>query len=57
MTEVLKRLSQGGVTLKLTKCVFRTDKCEYLGHMVGKGGVSPLESKVIAVRDMPMALD
>ena len=51
--EVHERLSQAGLILKLTKCVFGTDECEYLGHKVGKGGVSPLDSKVIAVRDMP----
>ena len=28
---------------------------EYLGHKIGKGGVSPLETKVAAVRDMPRA--
>lgn len=53
VTEVLDRLSRAGWTLKVSKCVFRTDECKYLGHKIGMGGVSPLETKVIAVRDMP----
>ena len=48
--EVLNRLSQVGLTLKLSKCVFGTDKCEYFGHEIGH---SPLESKVVAVCEMP----
>ena len=38
---------------KLSNCVFGTDKCEYLGHKIGQGGISPLKSKVVAVREMP----
>ena len=50
--EVLHRLSPSGLTLKLTKCILGTAKCEYLGHRIGKCGVSPLESKVIAVHEI-----
>ena len=38
---------------KLSNCVFGTEKCENLGHKIGQGGISPLKSKVVAVREMP----
>ena len=49
---VLKRLEQAGLTLKSSKCVFGTVECEYLGHKIGKGGVSPLESKILAIQNI-----
>ena len=48
LSEVLKRLEQAGLTVKLAKCTFATAECEYLGHNVGRGGVAPLESKIIS---------
>ena len=35
--EVLEYLSQAGVTLKIRKCNFFTDKVEYLGHIIKPG--------------------
>ena len=34
--EVLNRLDKAGLTLKLAKCEFGTDECEYLGHKIEK---------------------
>ncbi len=50
--EILKRLSDTGLTLKLEKCVFAAVDCTYLGYKIGKGGVRPEEGKVQAVVSM-----
>eukprot|EP00644_Phytophthora_capsici_P003131 jgi/Phyca11/102703/e_gw1.7.119.1 len=50
---VLERLSSAGLTLKLKKCVFATEKMEYLGHELSKDGVRPLDRLVNAVREFP----
>ena len=52
LKEVLSRLSNAGLTLKLEKCLFGTAECEYLGHKIGKGGISPSEGKVQAIKSL-----
>ena len=49
--EVLKRLSSAGLTVKLSKCYFACAEIEYLGHIVGRGNMSPGELKVKALLD------
>ncbi len=36
----------------LKKCQFRTNPCQYLGHIVGEGCVRPEEAKVKAMKDV-----
>lgn len=38
----MSRIQDAGLTLKVTKCKFGMTACEYLGHQVGEGEVSPL---------------
>ena len=52
LSDILTRLEEAGLTIKLAKCSFATAECEYLGHRVGRGGVAPIESKVAAIRNM-----
>ena len=47
---VLSRLKDAGLTANVTKCSWGQTHCEFLGHLVGKGMVSPAELKVQAVR-------
>ena len=47
-----KRLEQAGLTLKSSKYVYGTAECEYLGHKIGRGGVSPLESKILTIQNI-----
>ena len=49
---VLRRLKAAGLTIKLSKCVFATRDCTYLGYRIGGGGVNPKDSKVCAIVNM-----
>ena len=51
LARVLGRLRQAGLTANLSKCQFGQTTCEFLGHLVGKGKVSPSALKVKAVQD------
>ena len=48
---VLGRLKEAGLTANVKKCQWGQTSCEFLGHVVGSGKVSPAELKVKAVRD------
>ena len=52
ITEVLRRLQEAGLTIKLKKCTFGAQECTYLGHRIGREGVRPEISKVAAIRAM-----
>ena len=51
LSAVLSRLREIGLTAKPTKCVWASASCTYLGHVVGRGQVQPVDSKVTAVRN------
>ena len=51
LARVLGRLRQAGLTANLSKCQFGQTSCEFLGHIVGKGKVSPAALKVKAVQE------
>ena len=48
---VLERLKRAGLTANVTKCQWGQVRCEFLGHMVGEGKVSPAECKILALKD------
>ena len=51
LARVLDRLRQAGLTVNVTKSQWGQTACEFLGHIVGKGKVSPAALKVKAVQD------
>ena len=52
ITRVFGRLRKAGLTANVKKCQWGQTKCEFLGHVVGNGKVTPAaELKVKAVRD------
>lgn len=53
---VLERIAEAGLTVKMSKCVFRKAEVSFLGHNHGKGRVKPQASKIEAVRDFPQPL-
>ena len=53
LRQVLKRLQDAGLTLKLRKCQFGMAHCVYLGHVVGSGVVKPEGTKLDAVSSFP----
>ena len=52
--KVLQSLRDAGLTINAAKCQWGQTNCEFLGHVVGKGLVSPAELKIKAVRDFPV---
>ena len=54
LKEVLLRLREAGLSIKLKKCQFGMDHCTYLGHVVGSGEVHPEPTKIHAVRSFPV---
>ena len=53
LVEVMKRLINANLKVKLKKCEFARTQCNYLGHVLNSQGISPLPEKVSAIRDMP----
>ncbi|KAE8993323.1 hypothetical protein PR002_g20276 [Phytophthora rubi] len=57
LANVLERLSQAGLTLKLKKCQFAAKYMEYLGHELSCDGVRPLPRLISAVQEFPRPTD
>ena len=53
LSEVLQRLQNHGVWLKLDKCHFMEDSVEYLGHQVDSKGLHTTDSKLKVIVDAP----
>jgi len=53
LKKVLVKISNSGITLKLKKCSFAKPKFQFLGHIVGSGGISVVNSKVEVIKNMP----
>ena len=53
LEQVLKRLHEYGLRLKMKKCDFLKPSVEYLGHGVDKHGLHALPSKVKAIVEAP----
>ena len=53
LEEVFRRLVEGGLVLKVTKCQFAVEQVEYLGHIVSANGLKPDPRKVEKLRSFP----
>jgi len=53
LTEILKRMDEAGVRLKLKKCVFQAPEVTYLGHKINAEGLHPTDEKVKAIVSAP----
>ena len=54
LRQVFQRLSEYGILINPTKCVFGASSLEFLGYQVSGDGIRPLDSKVEVVRQFPM---
>ena len=45
--------SQFGLRARLSKCAFFKDSVQYLGHIITKKGIQPVEEKVTALVAAP----
>ena len=53
LQEVLARISQAGLKIKLAKCHFLRKRLAFLGHVVDSDGLHTSDDKIKAVRDFP----
>jgi hypothetical protein len=53
LRQVLIRFKKANLKLKPSKCHLFKSKIEYLGHEVSAQGISPMPSKVAAIKDFP----
>ena len=51
---LFERLSEYNLKINALKCEFFKDSLEYLGHKVTPSGISPLPSKVEAIKNFPL---
>ena len=51
--KVLLKVSEAGLRLKPSKCVFAADEIEYLGHTLTAEGVKPNSEKIESVKSFP----
>ena len=54
LREVLSRVKEAGLKLKLSKCALLQDKVTYLGHEVSPSGVAPDPNKISQVASWPV---
>ena len=54
MKQFLTHLRQAQLTVNLAKSDFGKACVTYLGHVVGKGGIKPVQAKVEAITNFPM---
>ena len=52
LRDVLKRISESGMTLSKEKCQFGVQSVQFLGHIVSDNGVQPDPNKVKAIVEM-----
>ena len=48
----LERVEKAGVTLNREKCVFKTKRVKFLGHVIDESGVSADPEKISAIKEM-----
>ncbi len=53
LEEVLKRLANSGLRVKMKKCEFMKPYVDYLGHRIDAEGLHPLPDKVEAIHNAP----
>ena len=54
IARVLVRLRGAGLTANVSKCQWGQTSCVFLGHVIGRGLVSPADLKIKAVREFPL---
>eukprot|EP00921_Rhytidocystis_pertsovi_P005715 GHVQ01009823.1.p1 GENE.GHVQ01009823.1~~GHVQ01009823.1.p1 ORF type:complete len:128 (+),score=4.18 GHVQ01009823.1:123-506(+) len=50
VSDVLRRLTNGGVYLEMKKCSIGVSEVDLLGHVVSINGIMPSASKVLAIQ-------
>ena len=53
LQQVFQRLSDYGILINPSKCLFGVDSLEFLGHHVSSKGIRPVDTKVEVIRKFP----
>ena len=53
LDEVLKRLSEAGLRLRLDKCTFQQPQVDWVGHRIDEHGLRPIQDKIETVVQAP----
>ena len=53
LRQVFQRLSEYGILINPSKCLFGVSNLEFLGYHVSSEGIHPLDSKVAAIQQFP----
>ena len=53
LKQLFDRLSQHGVVINPSKCVFAVSSLTFLGHHIDEKGISPLPDRVVAIQEFP----
>lgn len=54
LRQVLLRISEAGLSIKLAKCRFASTEIDYLGFLITPDGLKPNPSKIAAISDFPV---
>ena len=54
LRKVFNKLEEAGLKINLEKCTFFQPEIHFLGHVVGRSGIRPDESKIEKVRTFPI---
>ncbi len=57
LEEALQRLQANGLTAQQSKCEFMKSSLQYLGHVIDKDGIHPVNDKVEAIKAAPPPQD
>ena len=57
LQKILNRLEQYGIRARKSKCAFKCEAVEYLGHRIDSDGLYTLDNKVTAVSETPFPKD
>jgi hypothetical protein len=49
LLSVLQKLNDHNIRINLNKCKFMQQQVEYVGHVIGAGGITPTKSKYLAI--------
>lgn len=53
LRRLFQKLSNYGINIKASKCVFGVPEIEFLSHKINENGVQPSDLKVVAIREFP----
>jgi hypothetical protein len=54
LEDVLRRVQEAGLKLRLDKCVFQAPSVDWVGHRIDSEGVHPIPEKLEAVQEVPV---